>query len=148
MVMPSDVVRLGETCPRPAVPSALNDVPAAPRTPDWLMSLPWLVTSQTITSMESVLRYQLFSHNRQYVPAFIFKYFFFADTYPNTPPIICKHNNKQEALEGGEWVLGLEDKSHEQAASAGEALSTSATDEERDVFPPLPEKIITLEQVF
>lgn len=45
-------------------------------------------------------------------------------------------------------MLRVGDKSHEQAASAGEAVSAFATDEERDAFPPLPEKTITLEQVF
>ncbi|CAM9342805.1 unnamed protein product [Laminaria digitata] len=54
----------------------------------------------------------------------------------------------KEALEGGEWVLRVEDKSHEQPASAGHELSASGTDEEREAFPPLPGKNITLEQAF
>lgn len=70
-------------------------------------------------------------------------------TLKQQPAYIHPTQKPQETLEGeDEWVLRVEDKSHEQTASTGEVLLVSATDEEREAFPPLPGKNIMLEQAF
>lgn len=50
----------------------------------------------------------------------------------------------QVALEGGEWVLRVEDVSG--ASATEEPLAPAASEEERAAFPPLPGETIILEQ--
>lgn len=48
-------------------------------------------------------------------------------------------------MEGGEWVLRIEDVSHEHFEKIDRKSSAIATAEEREVFPALPPETIKLE---